>query len=592
MMFALLSAILVASPACSGAVVPTAPAPVSQAAADSTQLPPAQPSTPKTPAGTDTVRHDTTTSSTPPPAIDTAAAAGTTRKPPIATDTVVAPPAPPPPAPPPPPPPPARLLALQVGPAGLFVTTGASQLFRATGTMSDGSAATGLVINWTAQGGTITAGGLFTAGTTIGTGSVTATVGAVTATVPVTVSAPVVQTVLIATRGADDFVNSIGVNTHLGYWDTPYGSGFDGIVKPRLIQLGVRHARDAGTVVSDDSWMQSVYGRMRDLADRGIKFDLVMLPAAGSTDFSTLGQWNRLISYAGYAVESFEGLNEHDLSGRPNWVGETRAFQMALFGNVRADGRTASLPVYGPSIGQPGNAGAVGSLTGYLSNGNLHPYPGGKVPLANLASHEQLVAPIGGSGAWVVTETGYHTALASTSGHPAVSEDAMARYIPRVLLDNFGAGITRSYLYEFLDEGTSLAEQEQNFGLLRYDGSPKPAFTALQNLIALLSDPGTPFVPSPLSIRIAGDTAGVTRMAFSKRDGRQYLVLWQDVSSFNLGSKTTVYVAPKQVTLEFSTAMQLGVYDPLTSASAQSTRRVSSITVPVADTPLVIEIGH
>jgi hypothetical protein len=435
---------------------------------------------------------------------------------------------------------------------------------------------------------------MFTAGATIGAGSVTGTLpgGTFSVTVPLTITAPPVQTVLVASRSADDFVGSIGVNIHLGYWDTPYGAGYDGIIAPRLAQLGVRHVRDAGTVVSDDSWMQSVYGRMNQLASNGIKFDLVMLPAAGSTDFTALGQWNRLMSFVGSAVESFEGLNEHDLSGRPNWVPETRTFQMALFSAVHGDSRTASLPVYGPSMGQPGDGPAVGSLSAYMDFGNLHPYPGGNVPMANLSTHEQLVATIAGNHPWVVTETGYNTALAAQGGHPPVSETAMARYVPRLLLDNFGAGITRSYLYELIDEGTSLANQEQNFGLLRNDGSAKPAFTAVQNLIAILADPGPAYSAPSLSIRIAGDTAGVTRMALSKRDGRQYLILWQDVSSFNLGTQTIVNVAPKQVTLQFATAMQLGVYDPLVSSSAQSTQRTATLTVSVADSPLVIEIGH
>jgi hypothetical protein len=197
-----------------------------------------------------------------------------------------------------------------------------------------------------------------------------------------------------------------------------------------------------------------------------------------------------------------------------------------------------------------------------------------------------------GNHPWVATETGYNTAVAAQGGHPPVSEAAMARYVPRLLLDNFGAGISRSYLYELLDEGTSVANQEQSFGLVRNDGSTKPAFVAVQNLIAILSDPGAAFATPPISIRISGDTTGVTQFAFAKRDGRQYLVLYQDASSFNLNTRTLINVAAKQVTLQFSTAMLVGVYDPLASASAQSSQRASSITVAVSDSPLVIEISR
>jgi hypothetical protein len=402
--------------------------------------------------------------------------------------------------------------------------------------------------------------------------------------------APPEPTLSLPASSADDFVNSIGINLHLGYWDTPYGAGYQSIIKPRLLELGVRHARDVGTVVSDDSWMQSVYGRMQDLAASGIKFDLVMLPSQGVVNYTELGQWSRLMGFVGNAVESFEGLNEHDLSGRPAWVSETRTFQAALYAAVRHDTRTATLPVLGPSMGHSVNGGLVGTLSTAMDVGNLHPYPGGTLPLTNLASALRSLAPVDGNHAVIVTETGYHTAVASNTDHPAVSETAMARYVPRLLLDNFAAGITRSYLYEMIDEGTNLANREQNFGLLRHDGSPKPAYTALKNLIAVLSDPGGSGFHGVVNVAMGGDTAHVSRLALLKRDGRQYIVLWQDVSSYNLASRTDIVVAPRTITFHFASSTQVRVFNPLTSASPVNSQRLTALTVPVADTPLVVEI--
>lgn len=395
---------------------------------------------------------------------------------------------------------------------------------------------------------------------------------------------------VLSARSADDFVNSIGVNIHLGYWDTPYGGGYESIIKPRLLELGVRHARDAGTVVSDDAWMRSVYGRMQELAAAGIRFDLIMQPAQGVTDFTALPAWNRLMGFVGNAAESFEGLNEHDLSGRPGWVSETRAFQFALFAAARADSRTASLPVLGPSMGHAVNAALLGTLGSAMDVGNMHPYPGGALPLANLGDALQRLAPVDGNHPVMVTETGYHTATLSTSDHPAVPEAAMARYIPRLVLDNFAAGIARSYLYELIDEGTNLAEQEQNFGLLHHDGSPKPAFTALRNLIALLADPGGSGAAGSVLVSMSGDTLGVTHLALVKRDGRQYLVLWQEASSYNLITHTLESVPVKNVTLRFAAPVGLRVFDPLMSSSPLSSQRVTSQSVAVPDSPIVIEI--
>lgn len=50
-------------------------------------------------------------------------------------------------------------------------------------------------------------------------------------------------------RRAYDFVNSIGVNTHFGYYDTQYGL-YEEVLRPRLLELGVKHIRD-GTFNAD-----------------------------------------------------------------------------------------------------------------------------------------------------------------------------------------------------------------------------------------------------------------------------------------------------------------------------------------------------
>ncbi|MEO8029962.1 MAG: hypothetical protein ABI765_03880, partial [Gemmatimonadota bacterium] len=66
------------------------------------------------------------------------------------------------------------LTTLVLAPATASLTTGATQQFTVSGTWSDGSATTPLV-NYSATGGAITAGGLYTAGATAGTFRVIAT---------------------------------------------------------------------------------------------------------------------------------------------------------------------------------------------------------------------------------------------------------------------------------------------------------------------------------------------------------------------------------------------------------------------------------
>lgn len=63
---------------------------------------------------------------------------------------------------------PAALVALSISPDGVTLPPGVSQTFTASGTWSDGSTTTP-VVAWSAEGGTITSGGVYTAGTVSGT---------------------------------------------------------------------------------------------------------------------------------------------------------------------------------------------------------------------------------------------------------------------------------------------------------------------------------------------------------------------------------------------------------------------------------------
>jgi hypothetical protein len=88
-------------------------------------------------------------------------------------------------------PPQPTLVALAVSPDSASVLTGAQKIFSAIGHLSDGTTAP-LGVTWTATGGTIDAGGAYTAGPTDGTYQVVATntAGTVADTASVTVNPP------------------------------------------------------------------------------------------------------------------------------------------------------------------------------------------------------------------------------------------------------------------------------------------------------------------------------------------------------------------------------------------------------------------
>jgi Polysaccharide lyase len=90
-------------------------------------------------------------------------------------------------------PPPATLQAIVLTPSSASLTAGATQQFTATGKMSDGTTAA-VTVSWSASGGSITSGGLYTAGQTAGTFRVIAAEsGGLADTAGITISAPIIS---------------------------------------------------------------------------------------------------------------------------------------------------------------------------------------------------------------------------------------------------------------------------------------------------------------------------------------------------------------------------------------------------------------
>ena len=102
--------------------------------------------------------------------------------------------------------------------------------------------------------------------------------------------------------------------------------------------------------------------------------------------------------------------------------------------------------------------------------------------------------------------------------------------------------IRKAYLHQLMDESSDPVDENGSWGLVRADGLPKPAFTALRRMIALLRegawDPGTgrwnvpAFEPSPLSYDLPNPDIGggrrIERRLLQKSDGDWYLLLWLD----------------------------------------------------------------
>lgn len=329
----------------------------------------------------------------------------------------------------------------------------------------------------------------------------------------------------VRSQPAAAFLDSVGVNVHMSYYDTGYAR-FD-VWSARLRELGVRHVRD-GLVVGDPTYVE----RYRTLAAQGVRASLIVgetqRPAAESVALAA-GPLRP-------AVEALEGPNEPDLGGAPGWPGATEAF-MAQLHDALARTPSLRVPLLGPSFADAGARGEVGGAGRLWRVENLHAYTGGRPPETNLtaeitASRQRTPdAPV------VVTETGYHDATAATVGQPGVSESAAADYVPRTFLEAFAAGARRTYLYELVDEKPDPAgrDPEQHFGLLRQDGTPKPAFVAVQRLLAMIRRSSGGGARRGVAVRAGAD---VRSLVLDRRDGSRALVLWRRAEAGGAGGSS------------------------------------------------------
>jgi hypothetical protein len=400
------------------------------------------------------------------------------------------------------------------------------------------------------------------------------------------------QEPVVPAQSARAFGDSIGVNVRLTFLDTSYRD-YDTIFA-RLRELGVRYVGDGLCATCE----YQITGLQR-LAAMGIHANIGVGTLTGggpSIDPGLHVIKNRLMS----SVVSITSVNEPDISGDPNWITDTRAFQQALWARVKGDPALAHLPVIGPSLVNPGSRAALGDLSGYLDRGNIHPYPGGTPPLWNLADERELASHVSGNKPLVATEIGYHTDLSFTGGNRPATEGVVASYMPRIALEAFRGGIERTYIYTLADLWSpseaathGFSASENSFGLLRWDLSRKPAFYSLRNLLRAVGADSAP-VASPGGLRLGLEGAGpdVRSMLLRSANGTYALVLWRTVSIWDWTLLTQLFPSSDEVTVALGQPVSLAQrFEPVASSS-ETARWADPRRIPVelGGAPVVLRL--
>jgi hypothetical protein len=366
-------------------------------------------------------------------------------------------------------------------------------------------------------------------------------------------------------KSADAFVDTIGVNTHFYYLDRKFADGSSIISK--IKDAGIRHVREG----LDINYFKdpTKLALLNELNAAGVRFSIIT-----SYNAHTAAEAQAWVEQFGpEKLTSIENRNEPDLFDydytNKTWpVQKVRDYQIALWNAFKNDSSTSQIEVIGSPLISTENAELHGdSVANYMDRANIHNYLSTRHPETlgwggdGYGSLDYAVRRVAkpmkpGNSSPLSTETCYqNTDFANTlNGLP---EKFTGRYIPRQYLFSFNYGIPRTYCYQFWNEGTGQPSDkdngEFNFGFVRYDGSPKPAYSAIKNMIGLLNDPGPAFTLNKLDYKLEGNTTDVQKTLLQKRNGDYYLALWIGKASWEPNRQFELSVADQQVTLKLPT---------------------------------------
>jgi hypothetical protein len=352
--------------------------------------------------------------------------------------------------------------------------------------------------------------------------------------------------------GAKAFIDSIGVNTHFNY--PAYHTSF-AKVESLLAASGIRHIRDG--FVTNPSSAYIYYGYLQQVAASGIHG--TMLTTMNMPIATILANVQAVPNF----TEAIEPPNEYDLSGDLNWAANLAAYQQTLYTGVKSTSGLSLFPVLGPALTMPASYAAAGNLSASMDQGNMHDYFAGYNPgttgyggggfgsvYGTIAYNLGEAAQTDGTKPVVATETGYCTmANIRNTVTPAIQ----GKYLPRMFLEQWLAGVVRTIDYELIDEGNN-SVCSGNYGLLSSSLAPKPGYYAVQSLIQTLADSGTQSSPAALPLALTPSATTIHHLLFQKANGTYILALWNEVQSWNVNAGTGTAVTPTPVSITMQLA--------------------------------------
>lgn len=364
--------------------------------------------------------------------------------------------------------------------------------------------------------------------------------------------------VFARTGTIDDFLMTIGINTHIdfGLWSSYGYEDLNGTVRD-IGYLGVRLVRDCPADPGDVAKWQRV------TQVTGAKF-LAFIGEDGEARFAP--ELALMQQMAGLGILwGIEGPNEPD-TGYSIQMGETISgavsFQYQMFNMARKLG----LPAVPISLGSGwtaannwhGNYDKTGDMSGAADYGNAHTYPQNVAPEATIKMLNDDARMATPNRPVLITEFGYDTRSTSQSDAAIWTLDA--------IMDAWNLGDAGIYFYALYNDGSG------DWGLMDRSGQPKPMGLAVHNLIAILSGASRGVYGGNVAVNGLGSAKATVLQG---RQGSTVVALWDEGGASNSVSVTA------------SSGTTLTAYDPVRSITPTS-RGTGSITVGLGRNPILV----
>jgi len=405
---------------------------------------------------------------------------------------------------------------------------------------------------------------------------------------------------------AFDLSDSVGVVSNPTYFDTPgHAPGPNGEARTAglMADAGIHHVRNGMAISNDAGWNAIAWDNMASWHRVGITsmwvVDRCTVTWPGNIH-NTIDEFlAKIAEIDGDRTDAIEGTNEPNLFCPDGWPDEERAYQGRLYDKVEAspDPVIRSARVVGPSFIRPDDN--AGYLSDRITRRNTHPYTGCQSPTPHSVQENGIdwydPADPANHPAWV-SEFGFHTALnydRNSGAQPACSEATAANYTLRSFLQQRKSGIRRSYVFTAIDlwPNPALDHPEWNFGLLRADFTPKPAYTAVKRFISTIGY-GKP-TTSGLRMLIEQQPPDLQTLLVQQDATHYVLAMWRTASVWNRDTQTPLSVPPAGVRLLLPDATSLQLAKPLSSSVASPVGILNRrTTIDVGGDPVLLKIAR